>query len=196
MITILRIIGCFFIGVGISGSFHTIANENHIDDPAPTAGSCPHWMNHSLKQLHKNAQVNLCDLAAKKAVLIVNTASHCGFTGQFKGLEKLHQTYQEKGLVVIGFPSNDFNQEADSAKETANVCYLNYGVSFFMSEKVHVRGASAHPIFQHLIKHQGAPRWNFNKYLIDSDGKIVEKFASNVRPESKILVSAIEQVLK
>lgn len=199
MTRIIRLILSFLLGFGlvsISLQYQVIANEQTSSKLSLAQQSCPKWMNHQLEQLHKDNQVNLCDLAANKTVLMVNTASHCGFTGQFEGLESLYQKYKHQGLVVIGFPSNDFNQEADSAAETAKVCYLNYGVSFFMSEKIHVKGSSAHPIFQHLAMQHGSPRWNFNKYLINAHGQVVEKFSSSIRPDSATLIRAIEESLK
>ncbi len=156
---------------------------------------CASWMKHSLGKLHSSKSLDICELSANKAVLIVNTASHCGYTRQFSGLESLHQRYKDKGLVVIGFPSNSFNQEARSAEKTAEVCYKNYGVTFAMTDAVPVRGDQAHPIFQHLSQQTSAPNWNFNKYLISPDGSTIEHFGSNVEPESKRLTQAIERWL-
>lgn len=158
--------------------------------------ACASWLDHSLPKLHSSKQeVDVCAAAAGKPVLLVNTASHCGFTPQFEGLEALYQQYKDQGLTVIGFPSNDFNQEAKSAEETAEVCYVNYGVTFLMTDKIHVKGDKAHPIFQELGKVQDAPSWNFNKYLVDRNGRIVEHFSSRVTPESDEMISAVESVL-
>ncbi len=157
--------------------------------------SCPDYLNHSMRRLHSQEEVNLCEVTAGKPVLIVNTASHCGFTPQFKGLEALHQNYGERGLVVVGFASDSFKQEANSEEEAADVCYVNYGVSFTMLAPTPVRGADANPVFQALGAAAGEPRWNFNKYLVDGQGSVVEHFDSSTSPDSEQLSAAIEKVL-
>jgi glutathione peroxidase len=125
-------------------------------------------------------------------MLIVNTASHCGYTPQFKGLEALHRKYQARGLVVVGFPSDDFNQEAKSEAKTADVCYVNYGVTFTMLAPSLVTGAKGNPVFSELNRRAGEPSWNFNKYLVGADGKSVQRFDSDA-PQ---LTRAIEQLLR
>jgi len=157
--------------------------------------NCPAWLNHSIDRLHSNKTVNLCEVVQNKPVLIVNTASHCGYTKQFKGLEALHQQYKTKGLVVIGFPSDSFNQEASQEAETAEVCYKNFGVSFLMSKPILVKGKAAHPIFKTLNQQQGEPAWNFNKYLVDANGQVVKRFDSWVKPSASALTKEIEAVL-
>lgn len=139
--------------------------------------------------------MNLCSVAAGHPLLIVNTASHCGYTPQFKGLEALHEKYRARGLVVIGFPSDSFNQESADAAETAEVCYKNFGVTFTMLEASPVKGAGANPVFRELAKQTREPSWNFNKYLVTADGKVARYFDSGVTPESKELNEAIERVL-
>jgi glutathione peroxidase len=158
------------------------------------APACAQWLDHDIGKLHSEETLDLCTLTADHPVLLVNTASFCGYTPQFKGLEALHQQYKDKGLVVIGFPSNDFFQEADSAEETANVCYVNYGVTFPMTSEIKVKGDAAHPIYRHLGS-AGAPSWNFNKYLIGRNGEIIEHFDSRVEPDSAELQAAIERAL-
>ena len=157
--------------------------------------SCPGYLEHSMRKLHSSDQVNLCEIQSGKPMLVINTASHCGYTRQFKGLEALHEKYGERGLVVVGFASNDFNQEAKDEAVAAEVCYVNYGVTFTMVAPSHVKGDNANPVFRELARQSQAPGWNFNKYLIASDGKVVQHFGSNTRPDSNVLEAAIESVL-
>ncbi len=174
----------------------SIAVSTMTSHGAVTEGaSCPSWLNHSMKKLHSSETLNLCETTANKPVLLVNTASHCGFTYQFGGLEKLYQRYKDQGLVIVGFPSNAFHQEAKNSAETASVCYKNYGVTFLMTEEISVKGGDTHPIFQHLAATQAKPSWNFNKYLVDKNGNVVKHFSSQVKPESAELTKAIEDVL-
>ncbi len=156
---------------------------------------CPDYLNQSLKKLHSEKTLNICESYVGKPMLIVNTASFCGYTPQFAGLEKLHKQYKNKGLVVMGFASNDFDQEADDDKQIANVCYINYGVTFDMFSPIHVKGDNAHPLFKALAAQTTPPAWNFNKYLIDGEGKVVNYFDSNVTPESPEMRQAIESLL-
>jgi glutathione peroxidase len=133
---------------------------------------------------------------AGKPVLVVNVASQCGYTGQYKGLEALHKRYKDRGLVVLGVPANDFGaQEPGSNQDIAQFCELNYGVTFQMLEKINTP-ISTDPFFAALIKTSGeAPKWNFHKYLIDRNGA-VQSFSSSVEPESTMLVRAIESALR
>ncbi|MGC3982510.1 MAG: hypothetical protein QM808_14770 [Steroidobacteraceae bacterium] len=162
---------------------------------AAAADSCPAYLNQDMRKLRSSETVNICKLSAGKPMLLVNTASHCGFTPQFKGLEALHEKYKDKGLVVIGFPSNDFNQEAKDDAETAEVCYINYGVKFTMLSETSVKGDSANPIFKELAKQTKAPAWNFNKYLVTPDGKVTQYFDSKVTPDSAEMTQAIDKLL-
>jgi glutathione peroxidase len=166
-----------------------------LGSTAVFAGQCPAYLNQSMKKLHSEKTVNLCQAYAGKSLLIVNTASYCGYTPQFRGLEKLHQQYKDKGLVVLGFASNDFNQEAKDDKEIANVCFINYGVTFDMFAPIKVSGESAHPLFKALASQSSQPAWNFNKYLVNADGNVVKYFDSNVTPDSVAMKQAIEQLL-
>lgn len=159
-----------------------------------TAG-CPAHLNHEFRKLHSDESINLCEALNGRPALIVNTASHCGFTPQFEGLEALHERYGEKGLVVLGFPSDDFRQAARDEKKAAEVCYKNYGVTFTMLAPIKVRGNDAHPLFGELARQSSAPGWNFNKYVVDRDGRVIEHFGSMTGPESRRMRKAIERVL-
>lgn len=159
------------------------------------AASCPDYLDQDMRRLHSKDDVNLCEVTAGKPMLIVNTASHCGYTPQFKVLEAIHQAYKDKGLVVVGFASDSFRQEADSEEEAADVCFVNYGVSFTMLAPTPVKGDQANPVFQALGAAAGEPKWNFNKYVVNADGVVVEHFGSTVRPDSPALTAAIEKVL-
>ena len=140
---------------------------------------------------------NLCEAYAGKVVLVVNTASQCGYTPQYEGLEALYKSYKDKGLVVLGFPSDQFGgQEFADDKEIAKFCKANFGVSFPMFGKSDVKGSDANPLFKDLIASTGKPpSWNFNKYLIGRDGKTVQHFGSNTKPQSDELTKAVEAEL-
>ena len=164
--------------------------------PAASSTSCPALLKQNFKRLQDDAPQDLCQYAGK-VVLVVNTASYCGYTVQYEGLEKLYAKYSARGLVVLGFPSNDFGkQEPGSAKEIADLCYNTYGVKFPMFAKSQVSGSQPNPLHAQLIKATGKePKWNFTKYLIDRDGKVIEYFPSKVTPDDKQLVGKIEQAL-
>jgi glutathione peroxidase len=160
------------------------------------SASCPEYLDHDLRKLHSSDVMNLCQVSAGKPMLLVNTASHCGYTPQFKGLQKLYEKYSEQGLQVVGFASDDFRQEAKDEEKAAEVCYVNYGVTFTMFAPTHVRGENANPVFLEMAKQTQEPSWNFNKYLVDGSGKVVMHFDSNTSPDSRVLEQAIESVLQ
>lgn len=162
---------------------------------AADEAACPTFLDYDLPKLHSKETINLCKEAAGKPLLIVNTASHCGFTKQFGGLEELHQKYKDQDLYVVGFASNDFNQEAKTEEEAARVCKENFGVTFTMIAPSYVKGYRANPIFKELNKHTREPGWNFNKYLVDRDGKVSAHFSARVKPDSDKLIKAIESIL-
>lgn len=141
--------------------------------------------------------VNLAQAYGGRVLLVVNTASKCGFTPQYEGLEALHAKYGERGFAVLGFPSNDFmGQEPGSEEEIQEFCTLTYGVKFPMFEKVQVRGDGATPLYRDLAAATGEqPGWNFHKYLIDRSGKVVASFGSRTKPEDPKLVAEIERLL-
>ena len=160
------------------------------------AANCPALLNQSFKRLQDEAPQNLCQYSGK-VVLVVNTASYCGFTSQYQGLEALYAKYQARGLVVLGFPSNDFGQqEPGSAKEIADFCFNTYGVKFPMFSKTVVKGPQRHAFFNSLAQATGkTPQWNFHKYLIDRTGKVLASYPSATGPDNASLVAAIQKAL-
>lgn len=165
--------------------------------PAAAAGQCPTLLDHSFPGLQDGQPVPLCQYAGK-VILVVNTASYCGFTSQYDGLEKLYARLRDRGLVVLGFPSNDFGeQEPGSAKEIADFCRLTYGVDFPMFGKSVLRGEGANPFYRQLAEVTGSqPKWNFHKYLINRDATQVVAFGSMTGPEDKALLKKIDEFLK
>ena len=165
--------------------------------PAAASAACAPALDFEMRRLAGDETVRLCDAYQGKVILAVNTASKCGFTGQYESLEALYREYGERGLVVLGFPSNDFaNQEPGSEKEIRDFCRLTYSVEFPMFEKVQVKKGAAAPFFEYLAAETGVyPEWNFYKYLIDRDGKVVEVFPSRTGPESEKMIQAIERLL-
>jgi len=162
---------------------------------AKPAEACPAILNRTVKKLQDESDQSLCQYAGK-VVLIVNTASYCGFTGQYQGLEDLYAKYQGRGLVVLGFPSNDFAQEPGSDKEIADFCYNTYGVKFPMFSKTTVVGNNVSPLYGALAQATGKrPAWNFFKYLLDRNGNVVASFSSMVDPTDRKFVAEIEKLL-
>ncbi|MBD9666181.1 glutathione peroxidase [Variovorax beijingensis] len=159
------------------------------------AAACPPILQHTFPRLQDEKPQSLCQYAGK-VVLVVNTASFCGFTPQYKGLEALDSKYRSRGLVVLGFPSNDFAQESGSNKEIADFCESTFGVKFPMFAKSSVRGANANPLFKQLALASGTtPKWNFYKYLIGRDGKVVQAWSSMTAPDESAFVKVIESQL-
>lgn len=158
---------------------------------------CAPALDFALRRLASDETVRLCDDYGGKVVLMVNTASKCGFTGQYEGLEALYDQYRERGFVVLGFPSNDFaNQEPADEEKIQEFCRLTYSVQFPMFEKSHVKKGQASPLFQYLAEQTGVyPKWNFYKYLIDREGRVVQAFASMTGPKSAKMIKAIESLL-
>lgn len=167
-----------------------------VASPALAADSCPDLLDHSFPSLQDQKPQSLCQWQGK-VLLVVNTASYCGFTSQYDGLEKLYARLRDRGLVVVGFPSNDFgDQEPGSNKEIAEFCRLTYGVQFPMFAKATVVGKNASPLYVQLAKAAGdAPQWNFHKYLIDRSGTRVLSFGSRVKPDDRELVARIDEFL-
>ena len=161
----------------------------------PAAAACPALLDRSMPDIHDRTR-SLCEFAGK-VVLVVNTASQCGYTPQYEGLEALYRQYRGRGLVVLGFPSNDFGgQEPGSNQEIAAFCINQYAIEFPMFGKSSVRGAQANPLFAELARASGAePRWNFHKYLVDRKGAKALSFATAVEPGDPKFVKEIERLL-
>lgn len=192
---LLTVIALISSGLPVYGLANTPAIEAPTEKVQPIEKQCPEYLRVKARKLHSDKIIDLCELTQGKAVLIVNTASNCGFTPQFKALEALHSKYQPQGLVVIGFPSDDFFQEENDEAKTADVCFINYGVSFTMLATSAVRGHDANSVFKYLSDKSASPKWNFYKYLISPDGKQVQQFNSKVKPDSSELNSAIDALL-
>lgn len=161
------------------------------------SAACAPALDFEMRRLASDESVRLCDAYQGKVILAVNTASKCGFTDQYEGLEALYRRYGERGLVVLGFPSNDFaNQEPGTEEQIQDFCRLTYSVEFPMFEKTRVKQGMAAPFYAHLAAKTGVyPEWNFYKYLIDREGNVVEAFPSRVGPESERMIEAIERLL-
>ena len=159
------------------------------------SSGCPAVLQQNVLRLQDEKPQSLCQYAGK-VVVVVNTASFCGFTSQYEGLEALHTKYKDQGLVVLGFPSNDFSQETGSNKQIAEFCENTFGVKFPMFTKTSVSGKDASPLFKQLSAKSGtAPKWNFYKYVISRNGQNVEGFNSMADPKSKSFIREIEKQL-
>ena len=163
---------------------------------AATSASCPALLQHTVLRLQDEKPQSLCQYRGK-VLLVVNTASFCGFTGQYEGLEALYKRYQGKGLVVLGFPSNDFAQEGGDNQQIAAFCENTFGVKFPMFAKSNVKGDGASPLYRQLAQQSGGrvPRWNFYKYLVGRDGQVIDSYSSLTDPNNAGLVRAIETAL-
>ena len=160
-----------------------------------TESACPRVLQHNILRLQDEKPQALCQYAGQ-VVVVVNTASFCGFTSQYKGLEPLYAKYKDRGLVVLGFPSNDFSQEPESNAKIADFCENTFGVKFPMFVKTTVRGNDAIPLFKQLADQTGtAPKWNFYKYVISRDGQHIKSFNSMTGPQDKSFVQEIEKQL-
>lgn len=175
--------------------FKAIAATVFLFAAGAAQATCPDYLNTSMRKLSSKEVLNFCEAFEGQPMLIVNTASNCGYTPQFKGLEALYEEYKAKGLVVIGFSSDDFFQEENDEADAATVCYDKYDVTFPMMATSAVRGKDANPVFRALGEAAGYPSWNFNKYVVDKSGNVIEHFNSNVGPESQELRATIDSVL-
>ncbi|MGB5395600.1 MAG: glutathione peroxidase [Gammaproteobacteria bacterium] len=161
------------------------------------AKECSDLLDVNVRTLDNKTVVNLCEQYQGKVVLVVNTASKCAYTDQYESLEKLYREYKDAGLVVLGFPSNDFGQqEPGTEKQIKDFCRMTYGVEFPMFSKTRVTRHNADPLYRQLAQVSGVyPQWNFHKYLIDRDGKLVANYRSAIDPYDKSIISEIKKRL-
>ena len=158
---------------------------------------CDNSSQYLVRLLARDEEHNICEVYKGQLMLVVNTASRCAFTDQYDDLEKLYSEYKDRGLVVIGFPSNDFgNQEPGNEQKIKNFCRLTYGVEFPMYAKSRVKGSNADPLYRKLYEISGqAPQWNFHKYLIDRNGTLVGSYKSSISPYNRKIIQDIEKHL-
>jgi glutathione peroxidase len=184
--------------IGLTSFAATSADANGTTSnstPGAQASACPKVLQHTVLRLQDEKPQALCQYAGQ-VVVVVNTASYCGFTSQYKGLEALSAKYKDKGLVVLGFPSNDFSQEPDNNGKIAEFCENTFGVKFPMFAKSTVKGPEASPLFKQLAERTGtAPRWNFYKYIISRDGQTIKSYSAMTGPQDKSFVQEIEKQL-
>jgi glutathione peroxidase len=185
MLAKLAYFACSIVILGVGG------------ETALAAPACSPLLSHTFLRLQDEAPQNLCQYQGK-VILVVNTASFCGFTSQYEGLEKIYAKYKDRGFVVLGFPSNDFGQqEPGSNKEIADFCKNTYDVKFPMFTKSVVSGNNPNPLFKMLIAKTGTtPKWNFYKYLINRNGEVVDSFNSMTKPTSPNVTNEIEKLLE
>ena len=183
-------------GWALGWAWSPAAQAQAVSAPAAASATCSPLLQHRFDRLQDEKPQSLCQYAGR-VVLVVNTASFCGFTSQYAGLEALHARYQAHGLVVLGFPSNDFGrQEPGSNQAIADFCENTFGVKFPMFSKTTVVGREANPLYRQLAVRTGqTPQWNFHKYLIGRDGQTVRSFGSAVEPNNPELIKDIERFL-
>jgi glutathione peroxidase len=186
----------FLLAVAAAAGFLPYDASAQAVQNAPNATpACPAILQHTFPRLQDEKPQTLCQYTGK-VVLVVNTASFCAFTPQYKGLEALDSKYRDRGLVVLGFPSNDFAQETGSNKAIADFCESTFGVKFPMFAKSSVRGTDANPLFKELARASGTtPKWNFYKYLIGRDGAVVASYSSLTSPEDRSFIRDVEKQL-
>jgi glutathione peroxidase len=171
------------------------SHGNAADVSATPDAACPALLQHTFNRLQTGQPQSLCQFQGK-VLLVVNTASYCGYTHQYEGLEAMYRKYKDRGLVIVGFPSNDFSQEPGSNKEVAEFCRTTYGVDFPQFEKSSVAHLSANPLYAALAKQTGKkPQWNFYKFVVDRSGKPVATFPSATAPDNPELTTLIEKLL-
>jgi glutathione peroxidase len=192
-----RRVGALFLAAG-SACLSLAAQAQVVKAPAPAATgvACPALLQHRFDRLQDEKPQSLCQYAGR-VVLVVNTASYCGFTGQYQGLEARYARYPRRGLVGLGFPAHDFGrQEPGNNRAIADFCENTFGVKFPMFSKTSVTGREANPLYRQLAEKTGDhPRWNFHKYLIGRDGQTVRSYPSTLDPKNPSFVKDIERFL-
>ena len=157
--------------------------------------SCPEYLDQDYRKLQSSKTVNLCDLKQQGPLLIVNSASHCGYSGQYSELEDLYQKYKDQGLQVVAFTSDDFYQETNDEEKSAEICFVNYGVTFTVLAPTHVKKSKANTTFQYLNSQTTPPKWNFNKYLVSTNGLDIKHYGSSMDPLADQLETDITAML-
>lgn len=191
LIPLFATIACLLSPVSQSQSSES-SYTNSLQDQ-----TCSPLLDHQFRPLMGSQAHSLCEQYQGKVLLVVNTASRCGFTPQFDSLQRLYKKYQEQGFSVVGFPSDDFRQELSSEEAVAEFCQINYGVDFPMYQKVNVSPTNPHPMFEKLAQETGFPvTWNFHKYLIDQSGQVRRHFPSHVDPLAREITQSIESLLR
>jgi glutathione peroxidase len=181
--------------IGLLAAAGVATGTRAAEPSAAPDAACPALLQHTFNRLQTGQPQTLCQFQGK-VLLVVNTASYCGYTHQYEGLEAMYRKYKDRGLVVVGFPSNDFSQEPGSNKEVAEFCRTTYGVDFPQFEKSSVAHLSANPLYADLAKLTGRkPQWNFYKFVVDRSGKPVASFPSATAPDNPDLTALIERLL-
>lgn len=189
-------VGAYVVKLSLILTGDTQCTGGHLVLPWFCYGlQCRFWrMNRRFVQRFRTTNCKNCTPAIALIFVSWPPASFCGFTNQFAGLEKLHQRYAKEGLVVVGFASNDFHQEAETEAEAATICFKNFGVTFIMIAPGPVTGEGATPVFAHINRQSSPPRWNFTKYLLNDQGKVVNSCSSGVRPGDRQITQAVESL--
>ncbi|CUA87345.1 glutathione peroxidase [Pseudidiomarina woesei] len=198
ILVLALVIGAFTLYFAIPGQTakHVIPAANANESFTDTTQGCLAVFDERMRALHSKDTHDLCELTKGKVVMVVNTASQCGYTGQFEGLEALYQQYSNQDFVILGFPSDSFKQEHADEEKTADVCFVNFGVTFPMMATTAVLGSNANNVFKTLSAAANAsPQWNFHKYVVSADGQQISSFASKIEPLDKQITDTIDAYL-
>lgn len=199
ILVLALVIGAFTLYFAIPGQTakHVIPAANASESFTDTEQGCLAIFDQRMRALHSKDSHDLCQLTQGKVVMVVNTASQCGYTGQFEGLEALYQQYKNDDFVILGFPSDSFKQEHTDEEKTADVCFVNFGVTFPMMATTPVLGDDANAIFKALSAGaEASPQWNFHKYVISADGQNISSFVSKIEPQDKQITAVIDSYLQ